>query len=66
VRDEFRPTPEMPLAKVDLSLGQFPVVAGPVPVPLPPANPPATVPARANPAILILPDLKRKSSPRDL
>jgi cell division septal protein FtsQ len=71
VRDEFRPTPEMPLAKVDLSLGQFPVVAGPVPVPLPAANTAAAgrasaAPARANPAILAFPPLQRKSSPREL
>jgi len=66
VRDEFRPTREMPLAKVDLSLGQFPVVAGPVPgpgVPLPSA---AAAPARAKPAILAFPPLQRKSSPREL
>jgi cell division protein FtsQ len=71
VRDEFRPTRELPLAKVDLSLGQFPVVAGPVPVPLPPASTAAAghatpAPARANPAILAFPPLQRKSSPRDL
>jgi len=71
VRDEFRPTREMPLAKVDLSLGQFPVVAGPVPVPLPPANTAAagnatSAPARANPAILAFPHFQTKSSPREL
>ena len=71
VRDEFRPTREMPLAKVDLSLGQFPVVAGPVPVPLPPANAAAAghatpAPARANPAILAFPHFQTKSSPREL
>jgi cell division protein FtsQ len=71
VRDEFQPTREMPLAKVDLSLGQFPVVAGPVPVPLPPANTAAAgrataAPARANSAIWAVPPLQRKSSPREL
>jgi len=73
VRDEFRPTRELPLAKVDLSLGQFPVVAGPVPIPLPPANTaaaahaaPAPAPARANSAIFAFPPLQRKSSPREL
>ena len=66
VRDEFRPTPERPLAKVDLSLGQFPVVAGPAPglgVPLPKAT---SVPAQAKPAVAAFPNFQRKSSPRDL
>ena len=66
VRDEFRPTPELPLAKVDLSLGQFPVVAGPAPgpgVPLPKAT---SVPAQAKPAVAAFPNFQRKSSPRDL
>ena len=68
VRDEFRPTPEMPLAKVDLSLGQFPVVAGPVPVPLPPASaaPAAADSAHAKPAVAAFPPFQRQSSPRDL
>ena len=66
VRDEFKPTPELPLAKVDLSLGQFPVVAGPVPgpgVPLPKAT---AIPAQAKPAVAAFPNFQRKSSPRDL
>ena len=67
VREEFRPTPDMPLAKVDLSLGQFPVVAGPVPVPLPPANTTAPLaPASAKPAVAAFPHFQTKSSPRDL
>ena len=64
VRDEFRPTAENPLLKVDLSLGQFPVVAGPVPL-LPAANA-AAGPARAKPAVAAFPNFHRKSSPRDL
>jgi hypothetical protein len=64
VRDEFRPTLENPLLKVDLSLGQFPVVAGPVPL-LPAANA-AAGPTRAKPAVAAFPHFQRKSSPRDL
>ncbi|HTZ20889.1 MAG TPA: FtsQ-type POTRA domain-containing protein [Opitutaceae bacterium] len=69
VRDEFKPTPELPLAKVDLSLGQFPVVAGPGSgpgVPLPPAGTAAAGTARAKPAVAAFPSFQRKSSPRDL
>jgi cell division protein FtsQ len=66
VRDEFRPTRELPLAKVDLSLGQFPVVVGPVPGPGGPLPNAAADPARAKPAVAAFPHFQRKSSPRDL
>ncbi len=66
VRDEFRPTPERPLAKVDLSLGQFPVVAGPVPEAQAKGAAAAPgAPASAKSAISAFPNFNRKSSPRD-